>query len=173
MKKVLLIASLIVMLASCGKGSKGSDTTNKFIASFIDSVEKAYPNRIGNDIVCKKVIDDFGERIKGMPIEQVFEGIDFYVFMFRYNKIEETGDVISVFSLSPENGGFKVNINCDDIEEDLAMKIDERKVYRITGGTLVDVSNHGIISGLEEVNLGDIKVSKIKVEEVPGKEHKN
>lgn len=168
-----MVASLLVMLASCGKGPKGSYTTNKFIASFIDSAEKAYPNRVGNDLVCEKIIDDFGDRIKGMPIEQVFDGIEFHVFMFRYHKIEETGDVVSIFSLRPENGGFEVDINCDDIEEDLAMKIDERKLYRITGGTLVDVSHHAVISGLAEFNLGDIKVSKIRVEEVPGKERKN
>ena len=170
MKKVLLVASLLVMLVSCGKGSNGSETsTNKFIYSFIDSVEKAYPNRVGNDAVCRKIIDDFGERIKGVPAEKLFDGIEFYVFGLRTSTVGN--EFIAVFSLSPENSGLHLSVNCDDIDEDFALKMDKTKIYRITGGTVQGTSSEAIMSEFEDVNLGDVIVSKIQVEEVPGKIH--
>ena len=49
--------------------------------------------------------------------------------------------------------------------------MDKTKIYRITGGTVQGTSTEAIMSEFEDVNLGDVIVSKIQVEEVPGKIH--
>lgn len=174
MKKIFLIASLIVMLASCGNKQQATDETfkepNEFLAHFVDSASKAYPNFYGNGVIAGQITKELEERIKAVGVEKAFENIEFYIV--REVKVIEnyaTGEKYNMVMLHSLES--TVEVVCENISQDEATKLTPTKYYKVTGGKVVS-SQAPMMNDKKYIQLGGFTLEGLTVEEIPGKEVK-
>lgn len=131
------------------------------IEQYADSIMKAYPNFAGNDAVMETICEDFEKRLEVIP--GILEDEPFYMV----GGIHEVAG--RYYLMLASEGVASVRVWDENLAKKTAVKLDKKKMYKITGGKFDRYEPSGL-SLTHSLSLGTIYINDIELEEIPGLE---